>query len=213
MPEITKDLTGKYKKKKSEIQKRLKEFKNKWKQPDEAVFSELCFCICTPQSRAAQCDKAVQTLTRKRILFNGTLRELKAGLRGVRFPTNKAGYIFESRKLFNVNGKLKIKDKVNINNIPATREWFVKNVKGIGFKEASHFLRNIGFGKKLAILDVHVLRNLEKYKVINKTPKTISKKAYLKLEEKFIRFSKSIKIPPDELDLLFWSNETGSIFK
>jgi N-glycosylase/DNA lyase len=104
------------------------------------------------------------------------------------------------------------KSKKDIEKNKRTREWLIKNVKGIGYKESSHFLRNIGY-KNLAILDRHILRNLEKFKVINKIPKTLNKKQYLSIEDKFYNFSKKIKIPMDELDLLFWSIETGKVFK
>ena len=106
-----------------------------------------------------------------------------------------------------------IKSRLNPNNIFETREWFVKNVKGLGYKEASHFLRNIGLGKNFAILDVHILKNLKRYKVIKKIPPSISKKTYIKIEESVREFSGRINIPLEELDLLFWSHETGVIFK
>jgi len=80
-------------------------------------------------------------------------------------------------------------------------------------KEATHFLRNIGLGKDLAILDRHILKNLNYYGVINELPKTLTKKKYLEIEDKMKKFSEEIKIPIDELDLLFWSEETGKIFK
>jgi len=80
-------------------------------------------------------------------------------------------------------------------------------------KEASHFLRNIGLGKDLAILDRHILKNLKEYGVINEIPKSITKKVYIAIEDKMREFSKRINIPMDELDLLFWSKETGIIFK
>ncbi len=80
-------------------------------------------------------------------------------------------------------------------------------------KEASHFLRNMGFGEELAILDRHIVRNLLRYGAINQMPKNLGKKNYLLIEEKTLQFSKRIKIPLAELDLLFWSKETGKIFK
>ncbi len=92
------------------------------------------------------------------------------------------------------------------------REWLVKNIKGYGYKEASHFLRNIGF-EELAILDRHVLKNLKNYGVIEEVPKSLTPKKYKEIEEKMRRFSKSVDIPISHLDLLFWSNETGEIFK
>jgi N-glycosylase/DNA lyase len=88
----------------------------------------------------------------------------------------------------------------------------VKNVKGLGWKEASHFLRNIGH-RNLAILDRHILRNLKRHGVIKSLPKTLTPKRYLVIEQKFMEFSSTIGITMDELDLLFWSRETGEILK
>src|SRR3989344_2212672 len=84
-----------------------------------------------------------------------------------------------------------------------------------GLKEAGHFLRNIGKSdNKIAVLDRHILRNLVDLEVILPEEANISKKQdYWKIEQKFLKFSESINIPIDELDLLFWSNETGKIFK
>jgi N-glycosylase/DNA lyase len=84
---------------------------------------------------------------------------------------------------------------------------------GFGFKEASHFLRNIGFGGDLAILDTHILKNMVKYGIIKSLPKNISAAGYLILEDKFRVFSKKVNIPMGELDLLLWSAETGEILK
>ena len=89
--------------------------------------------------------------------------------------------------------------------------YLVKNVKGLGLKEASHFLRNTGH-ENLAILDRHILKNLAKLNIIE-LPKTLTPKIYFEIENKFQNFSKEVNIPMDELDLLFWSMETGEIFK
>ncbi len=131
----------------------------------------------------------------------------------MRFPNNKAKYIFENRKVFTSGRSIRIKDKIDTQDIVKTREWLVKNVKGIGLKEASHFLRNIGHGDDLAILDVHILRNMVKYRLIEEMPKTLSRKTYLKLEEKLRLFADSLGVSMGELDILFWSNQTGIIFK
>jgi len=56
--------------------------------------------------------------------------------------------------------------KQNLKNNPeATREFLVKEVKGVGYKESSHYLRNIGY-RNLAILDRHILNNLKNLNVI-----------------------------------------------
>jgi len=83
----------------------------------------------------------------------------------------------------------------------------------MGYKEASHFLRNIGLGKDMAILDRHILKNLKAFGVINDIPRALSRKKYLEIEEKMRKFSHEIGIPISHLDLLFWSRQTGEIFK
>jgi len=198
-PEI-KNLLSLYKARRNEIKQRLAEFKKKSEAGKEELFAELCFCLCTPQSKALNCDKAVRRLKSAGNLSNGSAEEVAACLKGlVRFHNNKAKYIIEARKKFR--------------DVVKTREWLVKNIKGLGLKEASHFLRNIGLGDNLAIIDRHILTNLKKYGAIKNIPKSISKNEYLTLEKKLLQFSKKIGISAAELDLLFWSNQTGHIFK
>ena len=208
-------LLEEYGKKKNQIKKRLKIFKSVWSHSDKKIFSELCFCICTPQSRAIFCDKAISRLAENGKLYTGNASQIKVGLKAVRFPNNKSRYIVEARRFFTENGSLKIKKKLSMHNASAyqTRQWLAKRVKGLGLKEASHFLRNIGFGDDLAILDVHIMKNMVKCGIIKKVPRCVSKKCYFSLEEKLKNFAKKIKIPLGELDLLFWSMETGAIFK
>ncbi|MEM4248318.1 MAG: N-glycosylase/DNA lyase [Candidatus Nanoarchaeia archaeon] len=189
-----------YKIKKKQIKQKLKEF-SRIKEND--IFYELCFCILTPQSSAMKCWKAVEYLKRKSFLekcFNPEACLRKAG---VRFYKNKSCYLLEARKMFPLRLP---RDSF------AARELLVKNIKGLGYKEASHFLRNIGY-KGLAILDRHILKNLKEFGIIKEIPKTLARKRYLEIESKFMTFSKKIKIPIDELDLLFWCKETGEVFK
>ncbi|MFC1807953.1 N-glycosylase/DNA lyase [Candidatus Omnitrophota bacterium] len=209
-----KKLILEYKKLKPNIRSRLKEFDNFKEANDDDIFSELAFCIFTPGSKAINGDKAVKELRRANLLFNGTKDKISGKLRGVvRFHNNKASYLVEARKAFK-NGKgICIKKRLNSRNTLRTRDWLVENIKGLGYKEAGHFLRNIGLGQDIAILDTHILKNLKRYRVISKTPESISKKSYFDIEEKMRRFSKRVKIPLDELDLLFWSKQTGFIFK
>ena len=96
---------------------------------------------------------------------------------------------------------------------PDKREWLVENVYGYGYKEAAHFLRNIGFYEDIAILDRHILKNLAKLKVIDEVPKSLTKKKYFEIEEKMRSFCNETGISMEELDLILWSQETGEIFK
>jgi N-glycosylase/DNA lyase len=208
-----KELLKEYSKKKKEIKNRLKDFEDNYKKGDKHVFSELCFCLLTPQAEAVECGKAIKNLEDSGLLFNGAPEEISPYLKAARFLNKKAEYITGARQLFKKNGCFRIKNFIDKKDIFKTREWIVKNVKGIGYKEASHFLRNIGFGKDLAILDVHILKNLKYYGIIKKIPKSLTKNEYLKIESRLRNFCRKINIQMDELDLLFWSKETGFIFK
>ena len=165
---------------------------------DENIFYELCFCLLTPQSKAKNADIIVKELKNKKFLEK-KLNPKKLLQKNIRFHNNKTKYLLEA--------KSKFKSGLNLE-----RSWLVKNIKGFGNKESAHFLRNIGF-KDNAILDRHILLNLKEYKVIKEIPKTLSNKKYQEIEDKFKKFSKKVNIPLDHLDLLFWSKQTGEIFK
>jgi N-glycosylase/DNA lyase len=208
------ELQSLYHEKKSAIQDRLLEFKKVMQWNDADVFAELSFCLLTPQSSAKVCWAAITKLREHSLLLKGTTSDLGPHLSQVRFGESKAKYIVEAREMFSKNGQLSLKSKISSFYNPfELREWLVENVKGLGYKEASHFLRNIGLGEEFAILDRHILRNLNHLGVIPEIPVSITKKRYLEMEEKLRRFSAKIGIPMADLDLLFWSKETGWIFK
>lgn len=209
MRKLLKDLVAEYGRKRHKIKKRLKEFSSlrKARNRNEDLFEELCFCLLTPQSKAVWCDRAIKELRRCNLLFRGNREAVRDKLKNVRFPNNKTEYLLAARKCSD------IKKRLNINGPFKMREWLVKNIKGLGYKEASHFLRNVGLGKNLAILDVHILKNLKRYGVIKSIPSSMSKKNYIDTEGKMRDFSRKVKIPLPDLDLLFWSQETGFVFK
>jgi len=209
-----KELLQGYKNKKQDIKQRLESFRRIYKKGNRDIFRELCFCILTPQSKATICDKAIKRLQKEGLLFNGASQErIRSCLKGVRFPNNKAGYIVGVKNFFK-NGKgPDVKSRLDTRDLSKTRDWLVKNVKGLGYKEASHFLRNIGFGKDLAILDRHIMKNLKRYNVINRIPASLGRKKYIEIEHKMKQFFKNIGITMEEIDLLFWSMETGFVFK
>ena len=205
-----------YKEKQKDIEKRLKEFKEIWERgSNEDIHAELSFCILTPQSKAVNAWKAITTLRENGLLFNGSAEDIVEYLNIVRFKNNKAKYLVALREqMQNEKGEIITKDFFNsITNVKEKREWIVKNIKGMAYKEAGHFLRNVGFGKEIAILDRHILKNLVKLEVIEDVPKSLSPKLYLEIEEKMKAYCKFISIPMDSLDLLLWYKEAGEIFK
>lgn len=178
------------------------------------VFDELVFCLFTPGSKALNGDRAVKKLKENNLLYKGTKGQIAREIRGiVRFHNNKAGYLVEARKLFNRGSGFSIKRHLSGKETLAARQWIVNNVKGIGYKEAGHFMRNIGLGKDIIILDTHVLNNLKHFRVIKEIPASMGRKLYFHIEDKMRQFSREINIPLDALDILFWSRRTGFIFK
>ena len=146
--------------------------------------------------------------------FTGDTNKIVRELNGVRFIYKKSGYIVEARERFLMDSKISMRSILSqIDCGHEAREWLVQDVKGIGYKEASHFLRNIGFDQNLAILDRHILKNLKFLGVIEEIPGSLSRRRYLEVEKRMIEFSKAIQIPMSHLDLVMWYRETGEIFK
>lgn len=205
-----------YFEKKYDIEKRLKEFKEVWeKGSNKDIHVELSFCILTPQSKAVNAWKAITTLRDNGLLFNGTAEEMVEYLNIVRFKNNKAKYLVELREqMTDEKGKIITKDFFSkMKTVNEKREWIVNNIKGMAWKEAGHFLRNVGFGDEVAILDRHILKNLVRLQVIDEIPKTLTKKIYLEIEEKMKKYCQETGIPMDSFDLLLWYLEAGEIFK
>ncbi|MCK4225588.1 N-glycosylase/DNA lyase [candidate division WOR-3 bacterium] len=197
-----------------EIKERLKEFETQGKDGGKKeIFKELVFCILTPQSKARACWRALENMTKNDILFKGDSKEILKSLRGVRFKYKKSEYIVKAREQF-FSEENPIYSFAKSKEDPyKLRDYLAGNIKGIGYKEASHFLRNIGLGNGIAILDRHILGNLLKLGVIREIPKSLSRKEYIEIEKKMEEFSKYIKIPLKHLDLTLWAKETGEVFK
>ncbi|MDQ7778578.1 MAG: N-glycosylase/DNA lyase [Planctomycetota bacterium] len=209
------EVKAAYRRHRREIVDRLKEFERVGRRASgKRLFAELVFCLLTPQSKAKSCWRAVENLRKKGLLFRGSKAMVAGELRGVRFPNNKAGYILRARDLFASRGALSVRRRIASFSSPeAARDWLVENVVGMGYKEAGHFLRNIGLGDNLAILDRHVLRNLAACGATGAVPTALSRKKYLEIENHLKRFAKTLRIPPAHLDLALWCKETGEIFK
>jgi len=209
------ELLDIHKKIKPEVWKKLSAFRKLWEQgSDFEIFQELVFCLLTPASKARSAWKTLQCLLEKKLLLSGTPEEIAKLLNHVRFKNNKALNIVKTRELFFQNGKFTLRQILS--NYPSNhkkREWLVKNVRGMGFKEASHFLRNTGFYNNMAVLDRHILRNLCRLGAMKEVPPSLSPVKYMEIERKMALLSKQSGIPLEDLDFVFWYRETKDIFK
>jgi N-glycosylase/DNA lyase len=193
---------------KENIQNRLEEFAAV---PTTEYFYEMAYCILTPQSSARNAAAVVTVLKNSRFAAHPYDAEslLGSGDHYIRFHRTKARRLLRLATSWNV-----IEEALSTSRPPADlRYWLVDNIDGFGMKEATHFMRNIGKNAGLAILDRHILRNLVRLGVIPEVPSSLSKKKYLTIESAFSSFARSVGIPLDELDLYFWSRETGEILK
>jgi len=201
MRELVRQINQVDSKTKKIIDLRIKQFKSV-KDP----FKELCFCILTANSTAEQCirvhekvNNGFHTLTPKKLQH--TLQKC-----GARFHTKRAGYIVEARKK-----KQQLTKALKNLQGEELRQWIVDNIKGLGMKEASHFLRNIGYDE-YAIIDFHIIDLLQKHNLITR-PKTLNKNFYLQAEQVLDKISKKTNLTQAELDLYLWYLETGKVLK
>lgn len=192
---------------KNTVTKRLNEFQQLHKKNNAEWFSELCFCILTANSKARTAINIQKELGSKGFL-NSNEKLIKQTIvnNKHRFHNNKTRFILEARQNKNIKKIVK-----SFDTSFQAREWLAKNIKGIGFKEASHFLRNVGYND-VAILDRHILRALHENKLI-KIPKTLTKKSYIEIEKIFIQLASKLDMNLAELDLYMWFLKTGKVLK
>ncbi|MFH1787987.1 MAG: N-glycosylase/DNA lyase [Candidatus Altiarchaeota archaeon] len=187
------------------INARMKEFAEAGCMPIKEVFKELCFCVMTANCGAQKCWSVQSEVGDGFLDLSEADLEKKLRACGYRYP-NRADYVVKSReRLGDLDSALKSLSGDEL------RDWVVVNVKGLGMKEASHFLRNIGF-PDYAIIDFHIIDLLVKEGLIEK-PKTLGRKKYLKIEAVLRDLAVELDLSLAELDLYLWYLETGKILK
>ena len=210
-----KELKRIYFDKRREIRDRLREFASVGRTgSQERLFEELTFCIFTAGASARMGLRSVEGI--RPVLMGGSASDLQQALVGRhRFPNNRAAYVFETREYLRAQCGLQLHGMLRSFKVADERRDFLaanRSIRGIGYKEASHFLRNIGY-RGYAILDKHLLSRLAEFGVIESPKPPATKKRYLDIEEKLKLFAASIGIDFDELDLLLWYTKTGEILK
>lgn len=192
------------------VKKRVIEFNLVNSSDNNEWFRELIFCILAANTSSKMASRVVSSIDVDDFLKLDLL-SLKEKLKEVscRFFNKRAEYIFDARSYSN------IKDILNkIPNNFEKRDWLVENIKGIGMKEASHFLRNTGH-YDLAILDKHVRNVLFEYGIISENLrfKALTKLNYLEIEEILRNIADDLNLSQGELDFYVWFMKTGEVLK
>ncbi len=194
---------------KNTIDSRIKEFSELGRKSSNEIFKELCFCLLTANFSAQGGIKIQNAVGDGFLKLPEEELAKKLSELGHRFPNTRAKYIFEARKY-----KDNLKEILeNFKDESEAREWIVKNIKGLGMKESSHFLRNIGY-KNLAIIDFHIVDLLAKHNLIEKPKsKSLTQKKYIEIENLLKKIAKKTNLSLGELDLYLWYEETGKVLK
>ncbi|MEK6962919.1 MAG: DNA lyase [Nanoarchaeota archaeon] len=207
-------LRRKHQESREQILERLQEFGEVLQEGNPKIFEELVFCILAANTSSKMSAKCVDAL--RPVLFKAKPPQMKQKLVGIyRFINLRPAYIYHTRSYLEKEHGFELRNLLqSFQNPDELRDFFAANpgIKGIGYKEASHFLRNIGY-KGYCILDKHILNSLFELEVIPKVERPANKKKYLDIEDKMKKFCKKVKIDVDEMDLLLWSLKTGEILK
>jgi N-glycosylase/DNA lyase len=191
------------------IDSRIEEFDSFKNKSSNEHFKELCFCFMTANFSAQGGIKIQNALQDDFLNLDEENLAKRLAELGHRFPNARAKYVVLAQP-----------HKDNLKEILQTfpdeilaREWIVQNIKGIGMKEASHFLRNIGY-KNLAIIDFHIVDILSKHDLIEKPKnKSLTPKKYIEIENVLRELSNLTRLNLGELDLYLWYEETGKVLK
>ncbi len=189
------------------ISRRAEEFREAGKSSKEFIFGELCFCILTANT-SADMGVSTQNIIGLNGFMNYDALELRDALKRAkyRFYNLRSKYIVEARWIVD-----ELPDLISSGNRQQVRDYLVENVMGIGYKEASHFLRNVGIFD-FAILDKHILRMLaSEYPGIR--IKVGSRQSYLDTEKYVIDIARGMGMEAGILDLYMWKLATGKIIK
>ena len=208
-------LRAEYAERRKEIRARLRDFRRVWQSAsDNRLWEEMVYCIFTAGSSARMGLNAVEAV--RHLIHVGTREEMTEALKGkYRYIAARPGYIIVTRDYLQEHCGFRLRNKLASFSDPiARRDWLAgeRRVKGLGYKEASHFLRNIGI-PGYAILDKHILRCLSEVGVIDSPKPPSTRLRYIEIEKRFRAFAQGVKIDFDELDLVLWSMRTGEILK
>lgn len=196
-----------YYEKEKEIRARLAEFQKP--RTEQFLWEELIYCLFAANSSGKMAETAVALLGP--IHSKATLAQLQAKVhKKVRFYNVRSRFFHENRLFVKSTHGTLSKMLESFTNVYELRNYLADQFLGMQFKEASHYLRNIGF-TGLCIVDKHVLFLMKEFGVLKSAKPPKNRKEYLAIEEEILAFAKKQKYDVDVLDLALWSYRSGHI--
>jgi len=133
-------------------------------------------------------------------------KKMDGSHRRYRFPNIRARNIIDAARVISSEKMWLKKLLTNSRSEKQVRRSLVACIPGVGLKEASHFLRNIGYSNELAIIDSHVFSFLKKIKAVaQKDIKTITPSIYLELEEMLQNICCTYNLNLSVFDVAIWN--------
>lgn len=202
-----------------DIQYRVQDFRKKY--DERSLWWELSSCILSSQVPYPLAIAAADEIDRKELLFRscsdkewlekkitGVLTKplnVEGKPRAYRFPIVRTRNLVQCHTII-TNTKNSLTELIySFDNANEARKWFVKYIPGIGPKQASMFLRNVGISYDLAILDRHVLNYMSKLGIYSGTKISIANlKQYYKHEAILQKHAYDLSCPVGLLDWAIW---------
>ncbi len=206
------ELKSEYARRRDMIEAQLGEFRKiRESADDRKIFEELAYCILTSAVGPKVGLRSLEAI--KDILLEGTAEDTESTLKRIHKYPEKAYFIVHTREYLKREYGFKLRELVNSFPGPEERRDFFalnKDIKGIGYTQASHFLRNIGYNG-YAILDKNVIKSLYDLGIIDSPKPPSTGKKYKEIENRMKSLAGELGIGLDELDMLLWSLKTGRI--
>lgn len=120
------------------------------------------------------------------------------------FPNSRANYIADT--FYFINGETDIGSIVYFScGENEKRNMLIENIRGVGPKQASMIMRNLGLFGDFAVLDTHILDYLYIQGITEKRIISINNIVeYEKIEKRYCEYAKSIDVDSSILDISIW---------
>jgi len=177
------------------------------------VWSSLLFCILSSQVRATTATHAVQVILGEVPFFEESLSSvdvynrlnsiLRRGDVRHRFPETRSQQIANSWFAF-----AQVKDEFYgyLDSFSAEKDARVavaERFPGLGFKQASMFLRDVGYSARLCVIDTHILWYCERMSL--PLQGALTTKRYLEVEEHLLALADTFGVAPNVFDSAVWA--------
>ena len=201
-------------------------WKRNWtKLNEKQIWKELCFCLLSGNVAFELVKSVIDVLDKKGFLDHNWILEERQSqelifklfnepnfepkkkngqLRKYRYPQKRSKEITDAAKILYSDSNIKEILEESISDVQI-RNFLAKSIPGIGIKESSHFLRNIGYSSSLAIIDIHVLNFLKQNHFVNPSDiLSLTESRYEKLEIILQNLAEFHGLDLGILDLAIW---------